>query len=72
MLTAICPNEVSETNSPAQNEMVGQDVQLTDAEILRRVRNIKSTWTTAERAARRREADRRLENLIDTLFAEAA
>ena len=49
-----------------------KESQLSDAEILRRVENIKSTWTLAERAARRREADRRFEHLIDVIFAEAA
>ncbi|KAA5541137.1 hypothetical protein FYK55_19575 [Roseiconus nitratireducens] len=59
-------------NFVAQDEKLVEAVQLTDAEIMRRVRDIKSTWSVAERAARRREADRRFENLMETLFAEAA
>lgn len=64
MTTVICPEVFEQTvpNAP----------RLSDAEILQRVREIKSTWTLAERAERRREADKRFESLIDALFAEAA
>ncbi|WP_235908827.1 hypothetical protein [Roseiconus nitratireducens] len=72
MTTACCNAEASNLNFVAQDEKLVEAVQLTDAEIMRRVRDIKSTWSVAERAARRREADRRFENLMETLFAEAA
>ncbi|MEL6110607.1 MAG: hypothetical protein AAFU85_31765 [Planctomycetota bacterium] len=64
MTTVISP-EVFDQTAPTKK-------RLSDAEILQRVREIKSTWTLAERAERRREADRRFESLIDTIFAEAA
>lgn len=64
MTTVICPEVFDQT--------VPTKTRLSDAEILQRVREIKSTWTLAERAERRREADRRFESLIDTIFAEAA
>lgn len=72
MMTAICQTEVLETSSAAQNETSKAEVTLSDAEILRRVRDIRSNWTVDERAARREEADRRFENLLETIFAEAA
>lgn len=72
MITAVCNTEVLESRSAAQNETVGSDVKLSDAEIMRRVQDIRSNWSLAERCARREEADRRFENLIETLFAEAA
>lgn len=72
MMTALCNNDVLESQTTAQNETTGQEVDLSDAEIMRRVRDIRSTWSLSERRARREEADRRFENLIETLFAEAA
>ena len=72
MMTAVCNTEILESRSAAQNETAGAEVKLSDAEIMRRVRDIRSTWTLSERRARREEADRRVENLIETIFAEAA
>ncbi|WP_286177428.1 hypothetical protein [Stieleria mannarensis] len=72
MMTAVCHNEVLESELTAQNETTSQEINLSDAEIMRRVRDIRATWSLSERAARREEADRRFENLIETIFAEAA
>lgn len=72
MMTAVCNTEVLEAQTEAQNETLGTEIELSDAEIMRRVRNIRSTWSPSERHARREEADRRFENLIETIFAEAA
>ncbi|MCO8121749.1 hypothetical protein NHH03_08375 [Stieleria sp. TO1_6] len=71
-MTAICNSEVLETRSAAQNETMNSEVCLTDAEVMRRVRDIRSTWSRAERNARREEADKRFENLLETIFAKAA
>jgi hypothetical protein len=68
MLTVTCEPEVFETNAPAQNE-----IAVSDCEISRRVMRIRSGWSVAERVRRRREADRRFDELIETLLgAEAA
>lgn len=72
MITAICNTDVLESTTEAQNETAVLERPLSDSEIMQRVREIKSTWTPAERDARRMEADRRFENLVDTIFAEAA
>lgn len=72
MMTAICQTEILETSSAAQIEIANIDTTLSDAEILRRVRDIRANWSVDERAARREEADRRFENLLETIFAEAA
>jgi hypothetical protein len=78
MMTADCnidALEMTGTQSEiAVSEPAGADgnVNLTDAEIMRRVRDIRSTWSMAERHARREEAERRFEHLLETLLAEAA
>ena len=72
MLNVVCNTEVLESRSTTQNETTDRDLKLSDAEIMRRVRDIRSAWSHSERRARREEADRRFENLIETLFAEAA
>ncbi len=72
MMNAVCNTEVLESRPAAQNETAEVGQRLSDAEIMRRVQDIRSTWTLSERRARREEADRRFENLIDTIFAEAA
>jgi hypothetical protein len=72
MMTAICNTDVLESQSATQNETIDVDLNVTDAEIMRRVQDIRSTWSLAERRARREEADRRFENLLETIFAEAA
>lgn len=48
----------------AQNE-----ITLSDAEILRRVSLIRNNWSVAERAERRREAERRFNELLNKLTA---
>ena len=63
MLTVTCEPKVNEATDK---------IDLSDREISRRVLQIRSTWSLAERLRRRREADRRLEELLDVLFAEAA
>jgi hypothetical protein len=55
-------NEVSNWNVPAQNE-----TSISDAELLQRVNRIRSGWSVEERVARRREAERRFAELLDTL-----
>ena len=72
MMTAVCPTEVLESQFAAQNETANTDVRLSDDEIMQRVRRIRSSWSQEERDARREEADRRFENLLETIFAEAA
>lgn len=72
MLTAERNNSVSNSQSVTQSETVKPDGALSTEEILRRVRDIKSTWSPAERAARRAEAERRFDNLVDTIFDAAA
>ena len=72
MMTAACKNDVLESRHETHNETHGSEVRLTDAEILRRVRDIKSTWSPTERDQRRAEAERRFENLVDTIFDAAA
>ena len=43
------------------------ETPLSDDEIFRRVSKIRSTWSIHERVQRRREADRRFEDLLDLL-----
>ena len=58
------------TNTDTQ---INNEVTLSDAEISRRVLHIRSGWSLSERVARRREAERRFVELLDTLMcAEAA
>jgi hypothetical protein len=71
-MNAVCSTEILESQSTAQNETDAVEVMLSDAEIMRRVRDIRSGWSLAERRARREEAERRFENLLETIFAEAA
>ncbi len=53
---------VSSTPKMTQNE-----TRLSELEILRRVRSIRSSWTVAERMERREEAGKRFAALIDAL-----
>jgi hypothetical protein len=66
MLTAICEQAVSESNQVAQNETL-----ISDLEISRRVMQIRSRWTVAERLRRRRDAEQRFADLM-TVLTEAA
>ncbi len=61
-------SKVSKSIASTPNE-----IRLSDAEIARRVVAIRSGWSIAERVRRRREADKRFLDLIDSLSAcEAA
>ena len=71
-MNAVCSTEILEPQPASQNETDAVEVTLSDAEIMRRVRDIRSGWSLAERRARREEAERRFENLLETIFAEAA
>lgn len=64
MLTATAPTSktVSSVARSAQNETI-----LSDVEILRRVRDIRSNWSVSERIARRQEADKRFASLLEVL-----
>lgn len=64
MLTATAPANdfVSTLTEAAQNETV-----LTDMEILRRVRKIRSGWSASERMDRRLAADERFASLLQAL-----
>lgn len=66
MLTAICEQAVSESNQVAQNETLPSDI-----EISRRVMQIRSRWSVAERIRRRRDAEQRFADLMIVL-TEAA
>jgi len=63
MLTATLPTPiVSESRNLNQNETI-----VSDAEISARVLRIRSGWSVNERMERRREAERRFANLIESL-----
>jgi len=63
MLTATLPTPaVSVNRNSIQNETF-----VSDAEISARVLRIRSGWSVAERMERRREAERRFANLIESL-----
>jgi len=72
MMNVVCNIDTLEPGTVTQNETAVADVKLSDAEIMRRVRDIRSSWSVSERCARREEAERRFENLLETIFAEAA
>ena len=67
MMTATCEPTVSESIRAAQIE-----TSLSDLEISRRVLQIRSKWTVSERVRRRREAEQRFSDLVDTLMGPAA
>ncbi|TWU58892.1 hypothetical protein Poly51_16720 [Rubripirellula tenax] len=62
MLTITCENSISENNADAQVETLPSD-----AEISRRVLQIRSGWTIQERVSRRRDAENRFELLLQKL-----
>lgn len=64
MLTATAPSSdlVSTLNNATQNE-----TNLSDVEILRRVRNIRSGWSASERMERRQAAGERFAALLQAL-----
>ena len=67
MLTITCEPNVTETPVTPQNETT-----VSDREVSRRLMRIRSGWSIAERVRRRREADRRFEELLDTLMGSHA
>ena len=67
MLSLTCEPAVSETTRTAQIETLPSDL-----EISRRVLRIRSNWTISERIRRRREAEQRFVDLVDTLVGPAA
>ena len=67
MLTATCERIDVDLTQNTQNETLP-----TDLEILRRVMKIKSEWTLSECLRRRREAENRFADLMDTLGVYAA
>lgn len=79
MLTLQCMTDVLEMPAIAEAEEVSKagqtmpvEVVLSDEEIGRRVRSIRGSWSEAERAERREEAERRLESLLNRLLADHA
>ncbi len=62
MLTATREANVFETTATTQNE-----ITVSDREISERVLKIRAGWSVAERIRRRHEAERRFDELIDTL-----
>lgn len=56
---------VSNIIAPAQNETM-----LSDVEILRRVRKIRSAWSVSERIERRQVANERFASLLEALELE--
>ena len=67
MLTVTREPSVSESTQAAQIETLPSDV-----EISRRVLQIRSKWSVSERVRRRREAEQRFNDLIDSLMGPAA
>ena len=67
MLSLTCEPTVSETTRAAQIETLPSDL-----EISQRVLRIRSNWTVSERIRRRREAEQRFVDLVDTLVGPAA
>jgi hypothetical protein len=63
MLTQTLP--LPSVSNPQVSDQI--ETQISDAEILQRVLNIRSGWTLAERIARRREAERRFAALVNQL-----
>lgn len=67
MLTATCQPNVSETNRTTQIETLPSD-----AEISRRVLQIRSGWSVSERIRRRHQAEERFADLMDKLIGDQA
>jgi hypothetical protein len=67
MLTVTCHSAVSESNRSAQIETLPSDDEIT-----RRVMQIRSKWSLSERIRRRREAEQRFADLVDSLMGPAA
>jgi hypothetical protein len=67
MLTVTHEPAVSESIRAAQIETLPSDL-----EISRRVLQIRSKWSLSERVRRRREAEQRFNDLVDSLMGPAA
>ena len=67
MLTVTQEPAVSESIRAAQIETLPSDL-----EISRRVLQIRSKWSLSERVRRRREAEQRFNDLVDSLMGPAA
>ena len=67
MLTVTHEPTVSESIRAAQIETLPSDL-----EISRRVLQIRSKWSLSERVRRRREAEQRFNDLVDSLMGPAA
>lgn len=65
MLTATATTVFSETPVVSQTETAPSDL-----EVMRRVLEIRSGWSLGERVRRRREAERRLADLFESLVEE--
>ncbi len=65
MLTAATIAEFSEIPVVSQTE-----TSLSDLEVSRRVLEIRSGWSLGERVRRRREAERRFADLLESLVTE--
>ncbi|TWT56032.1 hypothetical protein [Allorhodopirellula solitaria] len=68
MMTAtVSPSTAADPFVSPVAEVAQNETQLTDLEILRRVRSIRSTWSVAERMERREVAGKRFARLMDAL-----
>jgi hypothetical protein len=69
MLTATLPTPavLATPNVPEGRNFNQNETFVSDAEISARVLSIRSGWSVAERMQRRREAERRFANLIESL-----
>ncbi len=65
MLTVATVSEFSEIPVVSQSETA-----LSDLEVSRRVLEIRSGWSLGERVRRRREAERRFADLLESLTTE--
>lgn len=66
MLTATLPTPIV-SESRNLNQLNQNETIVSDAEISARVLRIRSGWSVKERMERRREAERRFANLIESL-----
>ena len=70
MLTVTCePNVI---DAATRNTLAQNETTVSDVEVSRRVLQIRSSWSIAERIRRRHEAERRFEDLMNALYADAA
>ena len=67
MLTFANESAVAQITAATQTETLPSD-----AEILRRVNAIRSNWTISEKLQRRRAAEERFENLLESLCLAGA